>query len=193
MGWGKYFRERSLTLERFMDDTWDHKPFLNEIVSVGHKDKEMLEVGCGNGTHSIFLSRLGYKVISIDNDEEVLNIARQNNASFDGRVTFKEADAYNLPFGDNHFAICFSQGFFEHFDDRNIKKLLKEQLRVSNVVVFSVPTFYYPDQEFGDERLISREDWLKILSEFKVDKAVYYCYVKGTQAKPSQIYFELTK
>ncbi len=193
MGWGKYFRERSLTLERFTDDTWDHKPFLNEIVSVGHKDKEMLEVGCGNGTHSIFLSHLGYKVISIDNDEEVLNIARQNNVSFNGRVTSKEADAYNLPFGDNRFAVCFSQGFFEHFDDHNIKKLLKEQLRVSNVVVFSVPTFYYPDQEFGDERLISREDRLKILSEFKVDKAVYYCCRKGTQAKTSQIYFKLTK
>ncbi len=193
MGWGKYFRERSLTLERFMDDTWDHKLFLNEIVSVGHKDKEMLEVGCGNGTHSIFLSRLGYKVISIDNDEEVLNIARQNNASFNGRVTFKKADAYNLPFGDNRFAVCFSQGFFEHFDDHNIKKLLKEQLRVSNVVVFSVPSFYYPDQEFGDERLISREDWLKILSEFAVEKAFYYCCGKGAQAKPSQIYFKLTK
>ncbi|MFC1861453.1 class I SAM-dependent methyltransferase [Chloroflexota bacterium] len=192
MDWGKYFRERSLTLERFMDDTCDHKTFLNEIVSVGHKDKEILEVGCGNGTHSIFLSRLGYNVISIDNDEEVLNIARQNNTSFDGRVTFKEADAYNLPFGDNRFAVCFSQGFFEHFDDHNIKKLLKEQLRVSNVVVFSVPTFYYPDQEFGDERLISREDWLKILFEFAVDKADYCCG-KGTQAKPSQIYFKLTQ
>ncbi len=193
MGWGKYFRERSLTLERFVGDTWCHKPFLNEIVSVGNKDKEMLEIGCGNGTHSIFLSLLGYKVISIDNDEEVLNIARQNNSSFDGRVPYKEANAYNLPFGNSHFAVCFSQGFFEHFDDPDIKILLKEQLRVSNVVVFSVPTFYYPDQEFGDERLISREDWLKILSEFVIDKAVYYCYGNGAQVKPLQIYFKLTK
>jgi len=193
MGWGKYFRERPLTLERFMDDTGDHKPFLNEIVSIGHKDKEILEVGCGNGTLSIFLSHLGFKVLSIDNDEEVLNIARQNNASFNGRVTIKEADAYNLPSGDNRFDVCFSQGLFEHFDDDNINKLLKEQLRISSVVVFSVPTFYYPDQELGDERLISREDWLKILAEFKVDKAFYYYCRKGTQAKPSQIYFKLTK
>ncbi|MFC1956460.1 class I SAM-dependent methyltransferase [Chloroflexota bacterium] len=109
------------------------------------------------------------------------------------QVTFKEADAYNLPFRDNRFAVCFSQGFFEHFDDHNINKLLKEQLRVSNVVVFSVPTFYYPAQEFGDERLISREDWLEILSEFAVDRAIYYCCGKGKHAKPSQIYFKLTK
>ncbi|MFC1994678.1 class I SAM-dependent methyltransferase [Chloroflexota bacterium] len=192
MDWCQYYGERPLSLERYVNDIWDHRPFLSEIASIGQEDKEMLEVGSGSGALSIFLSHLGYKIVSIDNDKGVLNAAGQNNARLNGRVAFKKADACNLPFEDNRFDVCFSQGFFEHFDDDNIGKLLKEQLRVANVVVFSVPTFWYPSQDFGDERLIKKEDWLEILSEFKVDKAVYYGSRKETGAKPSQIYFMVT-
>lgn len=193
MDWKEYFKGRPLTIERFIDDTSDHKPFLSEIASLGHKDKEMLEVGCGNGTHSIFISYFGHDVTSIDNNREVLNIAERNNSLFNGKVAFKEADAFNLPFEDNRFAICFSQGFFEHFNNHNIRDLLREQLRVSHVVIFSVPTCYFGNREFGNERLMSKQDWLNIMPEFNVEKTAYYYFRKGTPTEPSQIYFTLTK
>jgi len=193
MDWCQYYRERPLSLERYVNDIWTHRPFLSEIASIGQEDKEMLEVGSGSSALSIFLSHLGYKIVSIDNDEGVLNTARQNNTLLNGRVAFKKADACNLPFEDNRFDVCFSQGFFEHFDDDNIRKLLDEQMRVSNVVIFSIPTFWYPSQDFGNERLMKKEDWLEILAEFKVHSAVYYSGRMGTEANPSQIYFEVTK
>ncbi|GAI49981.1 unnamed protein product, partial [marine sediment metagenome] len=68
--------------------------------------------------------------------------------------------------------------FFEHFDDANIGKLLREQLRVARMVIFSVPTLWYPRRDFGNERLMEKEDWLRILAGFKVEKAVYYTYAK---------------
>jgi ubiquinone/menaquinone biosynthesis C-methylase UbiE len=108
-------------------------------------------------------------------------------------VTFKKADAFNLPFDDDSFDVCFSQGFFEHFADDDIRKLLWEQLRVSRKVLFSVPSFWYPRQDFGDERLMKKEDWLRILSEFKVEKASYYSGRKGSEENPSQIYFKVIK
>ncbi len=191
MDWEKYYKERPLPLERYINSIWDHKHFLVEITSSANK--QILEVGSGSGAISIFLSHLGCKIISIDNDEGVLNIARQNNAFLNGKVTFQKADAYRLPFRDKSFDVCFSQGFFEHFDDEQIRKLLEEQLRVANVVIFSVPAFWYPKQDFGDERLMKKRDWLKILSQFKVDKAVYYSGRKGNQAKPSQIYYKVVK
>jgi len=193
MDWQQYYKERPVSLERFIDNIWDHKPFLVEITSSAKKNKEILEVGSGSGALSAFLSHLGYKTISIDNDEGVLNIARQNNAYLNGKVTFQKADAYRLPFRDNSFDVCFSQGFFEHFEDKDIKELLKEQLRVAKVVIFSVPTFWYPRQDFGDESLMKKEDWLQILSPFNVEKAVYYGVKKGTEASASQIYFRVIK
>jgi len=139
------------------------------------------------------LSHLSYNVVSVDNNDSVLKIAHHNNANFKGGVTFKKVDAFNLPFDDNSFDVCFSQGFSEHFADGDIRKLLREQLRVSRRVLFSVPSFWYPRQDFGDERLMKKEDWLRILSEFKLEKASYYSGRKGSEENPSQIYFKVIK
>lgn len=193
MNWEKYYRERPVSLERLINDTWEHKSFLVEITSTGRKNKEILEVGSGSGALSIFLSHLGSKIVSVDNDEGVLNIAKKNSAYLNGKVTFQKADAYNLPFNNDSFDLCFSQGFFEHFQGEHIRKLLKEQLRVARVIIFSVPTFWYPKHDFGDERLKKKEEWLEFLSPFNVEKAVYYAVREGKEANPSQIYFRVIK
>ena len=193
MDWKQYYKQRPVSPDRFINDIWDHKPFLVEITSTGRKSKEILEVGSGSGALSVFLSHLGYKVISVDNDEGVLNIAKKNSAYLNGKVTFQKADAYNLPFNNDSFDLCFSQGFFEHFQDEHIRKLLKEQLRVAKVIIFSIPTFWYPKQDFGDERLMKKEECLEILSPFNLEKAVYYAGREGQEAKPSQIYFRVIK
>jgi len=190
MGWEQYYKERSLSLERYINNIWDHKPLLIEVASSG---RNILEVATGTGNLSIFLSHLSYNLVSIDNNDSVLKIAQQNNANFKGGVAFKKADAFNLPFNDDSFNVCFSQGFFEHFADDAIRKLLREQLRVSSKVLFSVPSFWYPRQDFGDERLMKKEDWMRILSEFKLEKACYYSGRKGSEENPSQIYFKVTK
>ena len=74
-------------------------------------------------------------MVSVDNNDSVLKIAQHNNANFKGGVTFEKADAFNLPFDDDSFDVCFSQGFFEHFADNDIRKLLGEQLWVARKVV----------------------------------------------------------
>ncbi len=190
MSWEQYYKERHLSLERYINNIWEHKPLLIEVASSG---QNILEVATGSGNLSIFLSHLGYNMVSIDNDDGVLKIAQLNNANFKGGVTFKTADAFNLPFHDDSFDVCLSQGFFEHFPDDDIRKLLREQLRVSRKVLFSVPSFWYPRQDFGDERLMKKEDWLGILSEFKLEKASYYSRRKGSEESPSQIYFKVIK
>lgn len=190
MDWEQYYKQRLPSLERYINDIWDHKPFLAGVASNG---QDVLEVGAGTGNLSIFLSHLGYNAVSIDNNGSVLKIAQHNNAILKGRVAFMKADAFNLPFDDDTFNVCFSQGFFEHFSDSDIRKLLEEQLRVSRKALFSVPSLWYPRQDFGDERLMEKEDWLGILCEFKLEKADYYRGRKGNEANPSQIYFKVVK
>jgi hypothetical protein len=38
---------------------------------------------------------------------------------------------------------------------------------------------------------MKKEEWLEILSEFNIDKAVYYTGRDGKDATPSQIYFKV--
>ena len=193
MQWKQYYQDRPLSLDSFIGDIWEHRPFLGEIVASAEKHKPILEVGSGSGALCSFLSHLGFQAISIDNEPAVLEIANRNSKSVNAKVTFRRGDAFGLPFPDDSYNVCFSQGFFEHFSNSSIVKLLKEQLRVSGVVLFSVPSFWYPVQDFGNERLMKRDQWLKALKKFKVTKSAYYVGTKGLKSRPSQIFFKIMR
>ena len=201
MKWEKYY-SKTVSTEHYISDVSNHRPFLREVMRTQPSDRRLLEVGSGSGVLGISLSRLGYEVISIDNNDGVLAIARGNTAALNGRGTFIKADAYSLPFPNDFFQVCFSQGFFEHFTNPDICTLLAEQLRVARAVLFSVPSLWLLQQEFGNERLMKREDWLEILREFKVNRAVYYRYAKRPapacgevsrtdQTMPLEMYFKI--
>ena len=78
-------------------------------------------------------------------------------------------DAHRLPFPDQAFSACFSQGLLEHFADDEVRSMVGEQLRVASVVYASVPSVFYPHVGHrgpglvGNERLLSRAHWLRIL------------------------------
>lgn len=139
------------------------------------KPQKVLEVGTGTGSMSVFLSYLGLDITSLDNDKEVLEKAEEAAKKLNSKVKFVLGDAFKLPFPGNSFDLVFHQGLLEHFEDENILKLLDEQLRVGKAVVLSVPNEFYPGKDFGDERLLSRKYWDKLLKErFKVLQSLEY-------------------
>jgi hypothetical protein len=93
-----------------------------------------------------------------------------------GRAKFVYCDAFKLSekFMKNEFDVVYSQGFFEHFSDKKINTLIKEQLIIGKTVIFSVPSNFYPKKDFGNERLLSINEWKEILKDFKVDFIMYY-------------------
>lgn len=171
--WSKFY-QRKFSLRDYLSDLSLHSPLLEEILK--ENPKKILEVGIGTGSMSIFLSYLGYNVIGIDNDEEILERARELNEKMNGRAKFVYCDAFKLSekFMKDEFDVVFSQGFFEHFNNKEIATLLKEQLKVGRVSIFSVPSNFYPRKDFGNERLLSSDDWKKILKEFNIMFIKYY-------------------
>ena len=133
----------------------------------------------------ILLSHLGYKVTSIDNDREILASVKENNKKFNGRLNLKYADAFKLPFTKEEFDVTISQGFFEHFSNRDIKKLIDEQLRVSRkAVIISIPNNNYPEKDFGNERLMTKDYWKGLLE---------YCSGKKVEVQDYQFFLRKNK
>lgn len=175
--WAKFYT-KTFSLTQYLKTLSIHAPLFEAIVK--EKAKRILEVGTGSGSMSIFLSHLGYDVVSVDNNKTIIELARRLNNKLNGAVTFILCDAFYIDnvFKSGSFDLCFSQGFFEHFSDEEIKILLKKQLNVSHIVIFSVPSKYYPRRSIGDERLLSAADWSRILrDDFKIDFITYYVAV----------------
>jgi len=172
--WNDYYSNAGSDLLQFIDELYVHSIYIDEILHL--RPRRALEVGCGTGRTSVFLSYRGIDVTAIDRDEALLLKARQIARDLNGSIRLLRADAFRLPFRDSSFDVCYHQGFLEHFSDEDIRRLLSEQLRVASSVVFSVPNNHYPQREFGDERLLRRKEWEQVIRGFRIDASRnYYC------------------
>jgi len=179
MKWEQFYQQRDRDIADLLSNITAHKEFIKTITDnapiENAKESHLLEVGTGTGDMCIFMSWLGYKVTSIDNNEGVLqNVKSRSLMRTASTLKLLNQDAFNLSFSDKLFDVAFSQGFFEHFSNEDIVQLVKEQARVAKKVIFSVPSFQYPQKDFGNERLMRLDEWLTILKDFRISKSFYY-------------------
>jgi ubiquinone/menaquinone biosynthesis C-methylase UbiE len=87
--------------------------------------QSVLELGCGTGHWTEFLSSLGFSVTALDVSEAMLRIARQKNIP---NAKILNADASSLPFEDNSIGLVFTITMLEFVQD--IQKVLAEIFRV---------------------------------------------------------------
>jgi SAM-dependent methyltransferase len=167
--WNKYY-DNKISWEIFLNKLADHSFYLEKIIELN--PKKTLEVGCGPGTRSIFLSHLGVKAVAIDIDEGIVSQVKNYNTKFKGSVQVDKLDAFNLPYKDKEFDVVFNAGFLEHFDDDDKIKLVKEFTRVAKYYIFMVPNKNYRLRPYGNEDLLTKNQWEKILNPFKINESL---------------------
>lgn len=161
--WGQFYDER-FAFGRILDNLGLHAPLLGPVLDA--RPQNVIEVGVGSGSMSALLSRFVPRVVGIDNDKTVLAKAREVNGTMQGSADFREADAFALAkeFPAGSFDFALSQGLLEHFSDEEIRALVREQVAIAQTVLVSVPSYWYPQQDFGNERLMKPADWERILA-----------------------------
>lgn len=101
-----------------------------------HRLDTVLELGCGIGYQSAFLSKVANKVVATDLEDEsiashapgMLRAMKLHQNLKVSNVILKACSAENLPFEDNSFDMVYSSHVLEHIP--NLEKALQEIYRV---------------------------------------------------------------
>lgn len=125
-----YDKQAKEWLENASEDKWQsdfegfQPKFLSSFVfcyqwlKENCKNKKILDYGCGNGLHSVFLAKLGKGLIGIDLSEPSLKIAKERaeKEGLEDKTEFMTMDCEKMDFPDNYFDIIFDGGTFSSID-----------------------------------------------------------------------------
>lgn len=92
----------------------DGTPFGRFMKPAFLKNKDVLEVGCGMGTHASMLARAGAQLTAIDLTERAIEVTRRRFDVFGLEGKILRADAESLPFPDASFDTVWSWGVIHH-------------------------------------------------------------------------------
>ncbi len=97
---------------------------------------EILEIGAGSARESMYLARRAKSVTCTDFSESVIKSIRSSNPPRNVIATPK--DAFQLGFPSQSFDITFHKGFWILFEDQDIARLFREQLRVTTGLLLAL-------------------------------------------------------
>ncbi|MFH1772512.1 MAG: class I SAM-dependent methyltransferase [Candidatus Omnitrophota bacterium] len=102
------------------------KPY--EFMAESARGKKVLEIGCGDGYGSFYLSKYASEITGIDYEEEIILTAK--NKYRKDNLNFKCMDTGSLEFNDKEFDIICSFQVIEHIPEGKLINFLKEVKRV---------------------------------------------------------------
>jgi ubiquinone/menaquinone biosynthesis C-methylase UbiE len=110
--------------------------------------KDVLEVGCGMGTHAAMLARAGARLTAIDLTERAVEVTRHRFDVFNLTASIQRADAERLMFTDRSFDLAWSWGVIHHsasFESclAEITRVLKPGGRLMLMVYYRPSIVYY--------------------------------------------------
>ncbi|MFX0024317.1 MAG: class I SAM-dependent methyltransferase [Candidatus Hermodarchaeota archaeon] len=102
------------------------------------KNGKILDGGCGFGKWVIYLNKLGYDIIGVDNNEQSINKLKK----YDNSLKVELGDILNLNYPDNFFDAYISMGVVEHFEEGPLEALNEAYriLKPNGLIFLSTPT-----------------------------------------------------
>ena len=106
-------------------------PFYKRLIdSISLKNKVVLDLGCGQGVWSYYMSKKAKRVVGLDISSESINLAKKkyNNLRLKSPITFNVYDGLKIPYENNSFDVVASLGVIHHAVSD--LKLVEESYRV---------------------------------------------------------------
>ena len=142
----------------------------------------VLDYGCGNGVHLVYLASSAKSVVGIDLSEKSLEIAHRRIGTIaeKEKITLQVMDCEHLEFPPNSFDVVFDGGTFSSLDFETSMKEISRVLTPDGTVI-GIETFGHNPLTNLKRRLNKkrgvRTAWAAehILTEKKLNRRVNFC------------------
>ncbi|WP_262152037.1 class I SAM-dependent methyltransferase [Chryseobacterium foetidum] len=132
------------------------------------KNSEIIDLACGKGRHSVFLNKLGYKVLGLDLSKKSIEHNRQfenENLQF---AVHDMRDKVNHPSVDAVFNLFTSFGYFDsEDDDRKVFKSVSDVLKTDGYFVLD-----YLNENYVRNKMVSEAEMQRGGIDFKISKKI---------------------
>jgi len=114
--------------QTYQVDIQEYSQWLNRYISIINNCKtDILDLGCGIGCDSIYLSKKGFNIVACDFSQVALD--RLKTANFNIKTVLVDISK-PLPFKENSFDIIIADLSLHYFDEQTTKSILKEIKRI---------------------------------------------------------------
>jgi len=124
--------------ERIYDEgaVWTESKPPKKLVELVDKEKikpcKVLDVGCGEGFYSIYLTSKGFDVTGIDISENAIKLAKENAAKQNVKIKFMPLDVADLDEINNKFDFILEWAILHHIMPEQRQKHVKNIKRILN-------------------------------------------------------------
>jgi ubiquinone/menaquinone biosynthesis C-methylase UbiE len=172
------------TINKYLGGISTTKSALSYFIHSKKDRLKILDIGSGSSDNLISAKNKHHKIEILSVDKNLRVLSSQNN-----QLIKINSDAFVLPFKDNSCDIIHTALFFHHFNEDEIRKLLKEFLRIAQsgiiindlhrsffaligikilTILFSKSEMVKNDAPISVKRGFTKQEILKLLSDVGV-------------------------
>ncbi len=118
--------------------------------------RDVLDLGCGIGRHTLFLAECGFNVTALDSSSEAIGILKQQSVEKELNITIISGDYSNDLFQEESFDLVLSYNVLYHADRNRFKdaiSLIHKWLKPGGLLFFTCPT--RRDGKYGNGAQVS--------------------------------------
>lgn len=122
------------------------KEYYERFLEARSDGKHVLEYGCGQGSHSMFIAQRGGLVTGIDISEVAIEQSKQSarNEQLDEETNFRVMNAESLEFDDDTFDLVCGTAILHHLDLEKAFSEVARTLRPGGSAIFFEPLGHNP-------------------------------------------------
>ena len=130
--------------------------------------KKVLDLGCGSGSHLVYLAKHGFEVYGIDNSEEAVKIAEECFRDSGLKGDLRIGSIYGkLPYEDSFFDAVISFRVIHHARINEIRRCVKEIDRIlkPSGLIFVTIRKRIPEKKMAKHKILDSRTYVPIEGE----------------------------